>query len=105
MAALVFENLREFFDVNEFATTATIYGEGGAQEILGIFDEPSIDAEIGQHEFEASSHKFRCAATDVLTMVRSDRLTIEGRDFWLEKAPQPDGTGLAVLFLAPEEVD
>lgn len=105
MAALGFEDLGEFFDVNEFATTATIYGEGGAQEILGIFDEPSIDAEIGQHEFDTASHKFRCAATDVLTMVRRDRLTIEGRDFWLEKAPQPDGTGLAVLFLAPEEVD
>lgn len=105
MAALGFEDLSEFFDLNEFATTAILYNAGGAQEIIGIFDEPSVEAEIGQFEIDTVSLTFRCKASEVVNAERGDRLTIDDRELWLTKLPQADGTGLAVLFLAVDEVE
>lgn len=99
------EDLSEFFDLDEFATTATITRDGEEiGEVLGIFDDPNEVAALGEYEHDHPVPRFTCREVAVSTLRRGDVATIEGRAFTLAQEPKRDGTGIATLILAPANV-
>jgi|GEM_PF-6505759 len=100
-----FEDITEFFDPDEFATTAHITrGAENIGDVLGIFDDPNEVARIGEYSMDHVTPKFECAEVDVADVHKNDRVTIEGREFDLMEEPQLDGTGTARLVLGKTTV-
>ena len=99
------EDLSTFFDPDEFATTAIITrGAEQVAEVLGIFDDPNQVAALGEYELEHLTPRFTCPETHVAAVQRGDVAQIEGRFFDIMQAPELDGTGIAVLILAQQNV-
>ncbi|AVO37388.1 head-tail joining protein [Pukyongiella litopenaei] len=99
------EDLSEFFDPDEFATTATIRRDGEIiGEVLGIFDDPNQIAALGNYELDHPTPRLICPETDIADISRGDVATIEGRDFDIMQEPELDGTGIATLILAEPNV-
>jgi hypothetical protein len=105
MPAPDWENLDDFLDVDEFATAAEIEfqdTELADRAIVGIFDEPYMNAELGEYSMDTVQPRFLCKADAVIGVHRGDVLVI-GSDRWdIVTDPQPDGTGMATLALAPQ---
>lgn len=105
MPAPEWENLDDFLDVDEFATEATVEFQDVLQAdrpIVGIFDEPYLNAELGEYSMDTVQPRFLCKAAAVAGVQRGDVLLI-GSDRWdILTGPQPDGTGMATLSLAPQ---
>jgi hypothetical protein len=99
------EDLSEFFDPDEFATTAII-SRAGEQigEVFGIFDDPNKVAELGEYELDHQTPRFTCREVDAVDIVKGDVATIEGREFDIMQEPALDGTGIATLILADPNV-
>ncbi|SMX27288.1 Phage Head-Tail Attachment [Pelagimonas phthalicica] len=99
------EDLSDFFDPDEFATKAIITrGAEAVAEVFGIFDDPTDVASLGEFELEHPNPRFVCAEVEVSLVHAKDVVTIEGKAFDLMRAPELDGTGLAVLHLATPNV-
>lgn len=99
------EDLSEFFDPDEFASTAIITrGEEQIGEVLGIFDDPNQLVRLGEYELDHPTPRFTCREVAVATIHKGDTATIEGRMFDVMQEPELDGTGLAVLILANPNV-
>ena len=99
------EDLSEFFDPDEFATTAIITrDEEQIGEVLGIFDDPNQVAELGEYEHDHPVPRFVCKEVDAALIERGDVLTIEGKEFDVMQEPELDGTGIATLILAEPNV-
>ncbi|MFB9149532.1 head-tail joining protein [Roseovarius ramblicola] len=95
------EDLTEFFDADEFAVEALIARQsGGTLTVLGIFDAPYLNAQIGEYEIDTDQPRLLCRATALPGVLRGDTVTIDGTAYDVMTGPQPDGTGLATLALA-----
>lgn len=99
------EDLDQFLSVREFATPATlIFGDGDnpeRREVVGIFDEPFLDAELGEYDLDTTQPRLLCKEADVRGLGRYDRVEIAGRVFDVMSLPQVDGTGMATVRLSP----
>lgn len=86
------------------ADLQTLAADGTAvtRMIRGLFDDPFVNAGLGEYEADTSSPRFGCLAVDVLGVVRGDCLVIDGLTYAIMAAPQGDGTGWANLRLEPE---
>lgn len=98
------ENLDVFLQEDAqggFAVTATLQlSDGATQSIKGIFDEPYLNAQLGEYDFDDSKPRFTCKEVDVVNVKRGDYLGFkDGRRFYVMGYPQPDGTGMACLDL------
>ena len=101
MPAPDWEDLTAFFDVTEFADMATITLAGGqVLEVAGIYDDPYLNAQLGEYQMDISEPRFTCRESDVLGVGRGDVVAIGGKTYDVMTAPQSDGTGIAVLKLA-----
>ncbi len=97
------DNLDAFLSPDDFALEAVVTPRGGvSRSIRGIFDEPYLNAQIGEYEADSSDPRLTCKAADVADLRREDSAVIEGRTYYLLTDPQPDGTGFAVLRLTTE---
>lgn len=97
------ENLDEFLDVGEFADRGTLRLESGeVRPVVGIFDEPFLDAQLGEYQLDTTAPRFMAKERDLVGVTRGDRITVKGRGYDIMSHPQIDGTGLATLRLAPE---
>jgi hypothetical protein len=99
------ENLDEFFSTDDFALLATLTPTNGApRSVRGIFDAQYVNTQIGEYEAGASEPRFTCKASDVIGIKRgAAMLTIPGVGrFDVLHEPEGDGTGQAILRLAPE---
>lgn len=95
------EDLSEFFDPDEFAALAVISRDGGTiGEVLGIFEDPTEVAALGDYELDNPTPKFVCRASDVVDTRKGDVLTVDGRALDVMQDPELDGTGLATLVLS-----
>ena len=95
------EQLDEFLDVDEFAVEAALgLQAGGTRMISGIFDDPYLDAELGEYALDTSRPRLTCKSSDVGDARRGDTVTIEGKIYDVLTGPQHDGTGMATLDLA-----
>lgn len=103
MPAPTWEDLDEFLDVDEFATPATVHRQDGAiLSVVGIYDDPYLNAELGEYDMDTSRPRFTCKEVDVPGVTRGDTITIGGVTMDILTAPQSDGTGVALLDLAPQ---
>ena len=101
----LWEDLSEFFDPDEFATTAIVTrDEEMIGEVLGIFDDPNQVAELGEYQFDHPVPRFACKEVDAGLIERGDVVTIEGKEFDVMQEPELDGTGIATLVLSEPNV-
>lgn len=101
MPAADWEDLDAFLQEDEFATSATVSLQNGStRQVAGIFDDPYLNAQIGEYEMDTTRPRLTCKAADVDGVDRGDEVTIDGEAFDVMTAPQGDGEGMAVLALA-----
>ena len=101
MPASGFEDVSEFFDFDEFAVEATITRDDGVRiPVAGIFDEPYLNAELGEYELDTSAPRLVVDERQVADVRRGDKVLIGSVIYDIMTAPQSDGAGLATLRLA-----
>ena len=98
------EDLGAFLQTDDFAVVATILSaEGASRSVSGIFDEPFLDAQLGEYSFDGAQPRFTARAADLAGVKRRDEVTIEGVVYLARSDPKRDGTGMAVLDLVKQE--
>jgi hypothetical protein len=101
MPTPAWDDLDAFLAVDEFAVKATVrLQDGGARMVPGIFDDPYLNAQLGEYESDTTRPRFTCKEADVIGVLRGDLVDINGRTYDVLSSPQPDGTGMALLDLA-----
>jgi hypothetical protein len=99
------ENLDDFLALDAaggFARPATITLQSGAELVVhGIFDDPYLNAQLGEYEHDTSDPRFLCKASAVTSVRRGDELELDGKTYDVMTTPQDDGTGMATVKLAP----
>lgn len=108
------ENLDDFLAddaAGGFAVPAAIYLYGVAQPriVTGIYDDPYLNAQLGEYEADTSEPRFTCKETDVVGVKRGDywqQLDSRTRQpvgprLNIMTEPQSDGTGMAILRMEP----
>ena len=97
------EDLRVFFSATEFAEPVTLQPQGGSpRTVAAIFDDPSVDARVGGLAYDTTEPSITAPEADLAGMKRGDTVALRGRVFDVVISPQVDGTGVAVLKLAPQ---
>ena len=95
------EDLGAYLNTDEFAVTAVLHPQDDEpRSIVGIFDEPFMDAELGEYRMDQIAPRFLCRADQVADVQRGDVLEVQGRMLDILAAPQADGTGMATLRMA-----
>lgn len=107
------ENLDDFLQdetAGGFAVPAVITLQGaGTRNVWGIFDDPYLNAELGEYEADTSAPRFTCKEIDVVDVGRGDywqRLDSKtmqpiGTLYSIMTEPQSDGAGVAILRMEP----
>ena len=90
------EDLDAFLQVDEFATWVT------ERRIRGIFDDPYLNAELGEYELDSTRPRLTCRWDDVRDVTRGDVVEIDGTAYDVVTNAQPDGTGMGLLALAEQ---
>ena len=95
------EDLDAFFSLDEFATTITLRLQSGeVRQFNAVFDDPYLNAELGEYELDTNRPRLTCKESDVLSVTRGDVVEIDGKTYDVLTGPQPDGTGMAMLEMA-----
>lgn len=94
------EDLDNFLDTKEFAVSGILsFQAGGFETIKVIFDDPYLNAEIGEYELDTTNPRVLGKQKDLQAARRGDTLEIAGTVYDVLTGPQPDGTGMAMLAL------
>jgi hypothetical protein len=104
------DNPADFVDTDDFAVKAVIqYQAGGTLNIIGIYDGPYELAKLKEYQQDTTKPKFTCVEGTCVNVHRGDDLVVYQADgvtvfatFGILTYPQPDGTGMEVLQLAPD---
>ncbi|MEI4262793.1 head-tail joining protein [Roseovarius sp. D0-M9] len=98
------ENLDAFLQLDEFAVTAIVTpAEGVSRSIVGIFDDPFLDAQLGEYRLDTSAPRFQSTEQALSGIKRGDGVTIDGVEYIALGGPKSDGTGMATLELVKQE--
>lgn len=98
------EDLDQFLQVDDFAHACELRLDGGeVRQVRGIFDEPFLDADLGEYRLETSQPRLLGKEVDFAGVRRGDTIVIKGRVFNVMASPQIDGTGMATLRLSPTD--
>lgn len=101
MPAPAWENPDDFLDPDEFATAAVIqFLDGGQRDVVGIFDDPFLNAQLGEFEMDSSRPRLLCKEPDLAGVVAGDQVEIDAVTYEVLTGPQSTGDGFAVLELA-----
>lgn len=101
MPAPAWENLDDFLDVDDFATPATItFGNGSSQTASVIYDDPYLNAQLGEFEPESTSPRITGKWGDLRLVVRGTQVAVGGEIYDAVRGVEPDGTGMATVYLA-----
>ncbi|RZG78354.1 hypothetical protein EXE10_18210 [Acinetobacter sp. WCHAc060033] len=108
MTSPSWENLEVFFQTDStggFAIKAVLQlGDGSKKSVIGVFDEPYLNAQLGEYEVDDAQPRFTCKSIDVENVSRGDLLLLsDGREFHIMTYPQQDGTGISILKLERNE--
>jgi hypothetical protein len=96
------DDLDAFLQDDEFAIVATVILQGGASlSVTGIFDEPYLNADLGEYSNDTTEPRLTCKMSAVPGVTRGDTAIVDGVTYDVMSEPQRDGTGMAVLRLAP----
>ena len=103
MPRLPGDDLDAFLNADEFAVHATVrLQEGGTRIVRGIFDDPYLNAQLGEYEIDTTRPRLTCKESDVIGVLRGDVVDIDGRTYDVLASAQPDGTGMATLEMAAQ---
>jgi len=103
MAAPEWDDPAAFLRPGEFASPVIVALQGGATlAFQAIYDEAFLNAELGAYEIDTSRPRLTAAASDVAGVARGDEATVDGDVYVVLGPPQTDGTGWAVIPLAPK---
>lgn len=106
MPELPWEDIDAFLQPADFAALAQVaLQDGGGRALLGIFDAPYYNAELGEYDFDSQRPRFTCKAADAVAIHRGDILTLGTASYDVLTEPQGDGAGMAVLELAERPSD
>lgn len=101
MPTPAWDDLDAFVSLDDFAIAATVrLQDGGTRIVRGIFDDPYLNAQLGEYELDTSRPRLTCKEADVIGVLRGDRVDIGGKTYDVLTSAQADGTGMAVLELA-----
>ena len=100
----VWESLDTFLDTDDFAIQATLRLQSGqTRQVRAIFDEPYLNAELGEYELDTNQPRLTCKCKDAQDVARGDVVEVGGRPYEVVTNAQPDGTGMALLALAVQQ--
>lgn len=103
MASSDWENLDVFFDPEAFGDETLIHFQNGAtRSIVGIFDEPYVNAQTGEYDMDTVQPRLAATMADLSGVLRGDEVEINGILYDVLTGPQDDGTGLGMIELAPK---
>ena len=75
----VWENLDTFLDTDDFAIQATPRLQSGqTRQVRAIFDEPYLNAELGEYELDTNQSRLTCKWKDVQDVARGDVVEVGG---------------------------
>lgn len=101
------ENLDDFLQTDDdggFATAAVIqFQGGGTRTIQVIFDDPYLNAQLGEYEADTSQPRISGKEVDLAGVTRGDEVTVTGETFDVLTSPQADGTGWAMITMARQD--
>lgn len=98
------EDIDAFLSVDEFAVQVILkLSNGTVRPLRGIFDDPYLNAQLGEYELDLSRPRLTCKWVDVKDVTRGDVVEIAGRSYDILSGAQGDGTGMAILDLAPQD--
>jgi len=102
--APAWENLDVFLQTAEFAVVAEITSKAGAVRLInGIFDEPFLDAQLGEYRLDTVQPRLLCTEVALAGVARGETVVIEGVTYITLSGAKPDGTGMATLELVKQE--
>lgn len=97
------DNLDEFVDPDDFAIKAIIVQGGVTRPAINcIFDEPYLNAQIGEFEMDSAQPRITAKESDLVGVKAKATCTVAGKTYAVVSPPQADGNGMAVLLLAKE---
>ena len=103
MPAPAWDNIAAFFDPRDFGTAALIqFAAGGTRQVNGIFDDPYVGAEIGDHVQDTNNPTLTISEADAAGVKRYDTVTIGGVKYDVLTKPKADGTGMMTVALAKQ---
>ena len=83
-------------DARYFPTT----GESVPIEL--IFDRKWGEEQAGR-KIDSSEIVATCISSQIDSAVKGEKISVRGKDYFIERKPQPDGTGLSLVFLSEDE--
>lgn len=112
MPAPLWEDLDVFLDTDEFALSGTVtLSSGAVRTFPGIFDDPYLNAELGEYDMDNMKPRFLCKESDAAGITRGDTILVFQKDkrgvvvwsksFDILTGAQATGDGMALLELAP----
>lgn len=105
MPTPAWDDVEAFVDRDDFAVTINLRMQAGETRTFpGIFDEPYLNAELGEYEVDTRLPRVTCLERYVVGVTRGDRVDVAGKKFDVLTTPHADGTGFALLELAPTEL-
>lgn len=103
MATETDEDRAAFVDVSDFGDAAVYSAAaGGSGSLAGIFDDPSLSAEINDVSTIGARPTFCCRAAELPNGAEADSgdlLTVRGATYQVFSI-EPDGQGMALLRLS-----
>lgn len=98
------ENLDDFLQTDDnggFATPAVITFRNGSTRTINVhFDDPYLNAALGEYEADTSEPRCSGKETDMVGIVKGCTCLVTGELFDIMTSPQPDGTGWALFTMA-----
>ena len=112
MPSPLWEDLDVFLDTDDFALFGTVtFQSGDVCTFPGIFDDPYLNAELGEYDMDNMKPRFLCKEVDVAEVTRGDTIVVFqknkrgvvvwSKNFDILTSAQPTGDGMALLELAP----
>jgi hypothetical protein len=100
MPSPAWEDLDAFLQIEDFATTAVFtLLDSSTREVVGIYDDPYLNAQLGEYQTDTSEPRFTCKEADTAGIQRKCTAVIHGRTYDVMSYPQQDGTGMAIIRL------
>lgn len=75
----VWENIDTFLDTDDFSFQAALRLQSGqTRQVRAIFDEPYLNAELGEYELDTNQSRLTCKWKDVQDVARGDVVEVGG---------------------------
>lgn len=101
MTRPAWDDLDPFVSLDDFAVPVLLeLQDGTSRAVAGIFDDPYLNTQLGEYEPDVTQPRVTAKASDLEGVTRGDLAVIGGVTYDVMGAPQPDGTGMALLRLS-----